>query len=253
MTTGFLASGIVQHLDGLNGLAGWRWLYIICAICTFPVAIFGFVVFPSTPDKTKSFLLTRDEKNLARERMARIGGKPPTGFSGWKTANRFFGRWHFWVLGFSLIPWLLGCQPSGNGAYTLWIKSLGKYDTSKVNLLSTINPGVGIFFVLLYSFLADGLQTKLPIIIGQCLFQFAMQFAFVIWSSPASYKWAALSTGYAQNGLAPLLYAWAGEICREDAEERAFVVASMCAISNAFAAWLVPSCCLDLVVCVDLY
>ncbi|EXJ92337.1 hypothetical protein A1O3_00887 [Capronia epimyces CBS 606.96] len=238
MSTGFMASGVIRHLDGVNGLPGWRWLFIVCAISTFPVAIFGFIFFPSTPDKTKSWFLSEEEKKLARLRMARIGGKPPTGFSGWKTIQRFFGRWHFWALVFFQLPWQFSSSASTNGAYTLWIKSLKEYSTYRVNLLSTINPGVGIFFVWFYSFLSDALQTRMPIIVGQCLFQFAIQFAFVIWDSPKAYKWAAVSTGYAQVAVSPLVFSWANEICREDAEERAFVIASMLAISCAFNAWI---------------
>jgi len=244
MSTGFMASGVVRHLDGVNGLPGWRWLFIVCAISTFPVAIIGFIFFPSTPDKTKSWFLTQEEKDLARLRMARIGGKPPTGFSGWKTIRRFFGRWHFWALVLFQLPWGFGSSAATNGAYTLWIKSLKKYSTSKVNLLSTIDPGVGILFVWFYSFLSDALQTRMPIIVGQCLFQFVIQFAFVIWKSPTAYKWVAVSTGYGQVAVSPLVYSWANEICREDAEERAFVIASMLAISNAFNAWCVV--CLSL-------
>jgi MFS transporter, ACS family, pantothenate transporter len=51
MSTGFLASGVVEHLDGVDGLAGWRWLFIVCAIITFPVSIYGFIFFPSLPNK----------------------------------------------------------------------------------------------------------------------------------------------------------------------------------------------------------
>ena len=137
------------------------------------------------------------------------------------------------------MPWGWSSQASSNGAYTLWIKSLKRYDVSEVNLLSTVNPGVGIFFVWFYSFLSDALQTKMPIIVVQCLFQFGMQFAFVFWKSSFNFKWAAVATGYAQVALSPIVYSWANEICREDAEERAFVIASMLAISNSFSAWLV--------------
>ncbi|EPE02585.1 mfs transporter [Ophiostoma piceae UAMH 11346] len=242
MTTGFLASGIIRHLDGAHGLAGWRWLYIVCSVLTLPIGIFGFVFFPSTPDKlTDAYRwLTADEKALARERMRRIGGKPAIGFGGgWTLIRRFFYRWHIYVLGFFLVPWILTCQPSGNGAYTLWIKSLGKYSTARLNELTAINPGVGLFFILFYAFLSDQLQTKLPIILFQGVLAFSLQLAFPLWDrSSTAYKWAAVATGYGQNAVAPLLYSWANEICREDAEERAFVVAVMCAMSNVFATWV---------------
>lgn len=240
MTTGFLASGIVRNLDGRNGLEGWRWLYIVCSVLTFPIGIYGFFFFPSTPDKTTSFWLTAEEKELARERMRRIGGKPAIGFGGgWTVIRRFFARWHIWVLGFFLVPWILTCQPSGNGAYTLWIKSLGIYSTPRVNELTAVNPGVGLFMVFLYSFLSDHIQAKIPIIIFQCLLQFSLQLAFPLWNhSSVAYKWAAVATGYGQNALSPILYAWANEMCREDAEERAFVVSVMCCMSNVFATWV---------------
>ncbi|CAK7201604.1 hypothetical protein SEUCBS139899_004312 [Sporothrix eucalyptigena] len=240
MTTGFLASGIIEHLDGAHGLAGWRWLYIICSVLTFPIGIFGFVFFSSTPDKTTSFWLTDAEKELARERMRCIGGKPAIGFGGgWKVIRRFFFRWHIYGLGFFLVPWIMTTQPSGNGAYTLWIKSLGTYSTSRLNDLTAVNPAVGMALILIYAFLSDHLQTKIPIIIFQSLLQFSLQLAFPLWHrSSVGYKWAAVATGYGQNALSPLLYSWANEICREDAEERAFVVSVMCAMSNVFATWV---------------
>jgi len=74
---------------------------------------------------------------------------------------------------------------------------------------------------------------------GQCFFAFVTQLGFAIWNVPVGYKWVAVVTGYAQTAVSPLVYSWANEICREDADERAFVIASMLAISNAFAAWLV--------------
>jgi MFS family permease len=239
MTTGFLASGVVSNLDGVNGLAGWRWLFIVCAIITFPVAIFGFLVFPGTPDKAQSFFLTAEEKALAVERMRRIGGKPPTGFRSWSIIKRFFGRWHFWVLVTFQLPWGWSSNASSNGAYTLWIKSLQRYSVPEVNRLSTINPGVGIFFIWFYSFMSDALQTKMPIIVAQCAFAFVTQMGFVVWNVPEGYKWLGMIVGYSQTAVSPIVYSWANEICREDADERAFVISSMLAISNSFSAWYV--------------
>ncbi|CAK7226966.1 hypothetical protein SBRCBS47491_006409 [Sporothrix bragantina] len=170
MTTGFLASGIIMHLDSAHGLTGWRWLYIICAVLTFRIGIYGLVFFLSTPDKTTSFWLTDAEKELARNRKRRIGGEPVIDFGGeWTVIRRFFTRWHIYALGFFLVPWIMTTQPSGNGAYTLWIKSRGKYSTARLNELTAINPGVGMAFILVYAFLSDHLQTKLPIIIFQSL------------------------------------------------------------------------------------
>jgi hypothetical protein len=171
--------------------------------------------------------------------MRRIGGKPPTGFRSWTIIKRFFGRWHFWVLVFFQLPWGWSSTPSSNGAYTLWIKSLKRYSVPEVNRLSTINPGVGIFFIWFYSFMSDALQTKMPIIVAQCGFAFVTQMGFVVWDVPEGYKWLGMIVGYSQTAVSPLVYSWANEICREDADERAFVISSMLAISNSFSAWYI--------------
>jgi ACS family pantothenate transporter-like MFS transporter len=41
-------------------------------IITLPIAIFGFLYFPDTPDRTKAKYLTADEKQLAVTRLPRI-------------------------------------------------------------------------------------------------------------------------------------------------------------------------------------
>jgi ACS family pantothenate transporter-like MFS transporter len=123
MSTGFLASGVVKHLDGVNGLEGWHWLSIVCAIITFPVAIYGFIFFSSTPDKTKSWFLTDAEKELARQRMKQIGGNR-YGVQWVEDDRQVSGALAF--LGFGCFPVAVGrsSQASSNNAHTLWIKSL---------------------------------------------------------------------------------------------------------------------------------
>ncbi len=48
MIGGFIQSGIYSSMNGLHGISGWRWLFIIDGIITLPVAIYGFF-FPDTP------------------------------------------------------------------------------------------------------------------------------------------------------------------------------------------------------------
>jgi ACS family pantothenate transporter-like MFS transporter len=50
---GFSAS-IYQNLNGLHGLAGFRWLFIICGAITGPIALYGFLFFPDTPETTSA-------------------------------------------------------------------------------------------------------------------------------------------------------------------------------------------------------
>lgn len=37
LTAGLIQAGASSSLHDVNGLAGWRWMYIICAIITIPI------------------------------------------------------------------------------------------------------------------------------------------------------------------------------------------------------------------------
>ncbi|KAF8544823.1 major facilitator superfamily domain-containing protein [Trichophaea hybrida] len=67
--SGFLQSSIHKSMDGLSGISGWRWIFIIDFLITLPVAAYGFVCFLDTPVRTKAFYLTASEKRLATDRL----------------------------------------------------------------------------------------------------------------------------------------------------------------------------------------
>ena len=69
MIGGFVQSGIHGSMDGLRGMEGWRWLFIIDGIITLPVAVYGFALFPDTPKTTRAVYLKREERELAVRRM----------------------------------------------------------------------------------------------------------------------------------------------------------------------------------------
>lgn len=75
-----------------------RWLFIIDAIITLPVAILGFVFLPGLPlqDK-KEWWLKQDEHDLAISRLHRVGraGREP-----WSKAKirRLLSTWHTYLL-----------------------------------------------------------------------------------------------------------------------------------------------------------
>ncbi|KAK3948158.1 major facilitator superfamily domain-containing protein [Pseudoneurospora amorphoporcata] len=73
MIGGFVQSGIHASMDGLHGLAGWRWLFIVDGIITLPVAIYGFLLFPDTPKTTRAPYLSSQERELAIRRMEEKG------------------------------------------------------------------------------------------------------------------------------------------------------------------------------------
>jgi MFS family permease len=102
LTTGTLTAGLLQsaattHLDGLYGLAGWRWMFIINAIITL-----GPFIWPGTPDKLKSFFLSEEEVQQARTRLERAGHAHSSDLS-WSKVGAMFMNWKSYPLGHLLL------------------------------------------------------------------------------------------------------------------------------------------------------
>lgn len=51
--SGFMQAAIYKTLDGHAGLAGWRWLYIICGLMTLPCGLACLFLLPDYPSNTK--------------------------------------------------------------------------------------------------------------------------------------------------------------------------------------------------------
>jgi len=61
-------SGLLLQMDGVGGLAGWKWLFIIEGIPAVLLGIAAFWVLPDGPEDAT--FLTEDERRLVRARIA---------------------------------------------------------------------------------------------------------------------------------------------------------------------------------------
>lgn len=76
--SGFLQTAAWKTLSGVNGLNGWRWLFIIDAIITFGIAAIGFIFLPDLPYLAKpSPILSQADIDVAKVRLERIERAPP--------------------------------------------------------------------------------------------------------------------------------------------------------------------------------
>lgn len=101
-------------MDGVHGLAGWRWLFIFDGVITLPMALWGtflyldqggqptthahlaFYALPDLPSNSRVHWLSAKEKLLALDRMKRAGKQLEEPFT-WQSLKRILGKWHFWV------------------------------------------------------------------------------------------------------------------------------------------------------------
>jgi hypothetical protein len=75
-----------------------RWLFIIDAIITLPIAVAGFFLYPNLPlQGKKTWWLTDEEFQLSRDRLNNIGRAGKTPWS-WAKVRRLASSWHTWIL-----------------------------------------------------------------------------------------------------------------------------------------------------------
>ncbi|KAF4457694.1 major facilitator superfamily transporter [Fusarium albosuccineum] len=154
LTAGLVAAGASHRLEGVNGLAGWRWMYIICALITFPVGIMGYFLLPGTIDQPNRWILNDKDIELAKRRLERSGHVTHGTFKV-SHLKRIFLSPQFWtVIIVDCLFWNAGIHKS-TGSFLLWIKSLGRYSPAKINELVAITPALGILYNLIACFASD--------------------------------------------------------------------------------------------------
>ncbi|KAJ7727185.1 pantothenate transporter liz1 [Mycena olivaceomarginata] len=102
-TAGYLQAAVYTNLDGHAGLAGWRWLYIICGCMTVPCGLLLFSSFRIAIQQ-QGVVPLGGRKGLGADRAIRNGKGQPTGKVDLALLKRTFSKWHwYWfVLGYVL-------------------------------------------------------------------------------------------------------------------------------------------------------
>lgn len=217
-------------------------MYIITALMTIPVAIAGVFIWPGTPAKPNMLVLTQEELTLARQRVAvkkttsnETAVAPQEG--GLKLWISIFTDWKVYVLTFwDILFWNAGS--SGYGGYILWLKSLKRYSTPKLNQLSATAPAIGIFYVLFINFGSDLFLGRTGAIALAHTWNFVAMIMLVVWTGPEATKWIAFNAAYSTVAMSSVLYGWANDILRHDEQKRAIVLIIMNMAAQSTTAWI---------------
>lgn len=228
---GTLFSGIMQgsiytNLDGVSGLPGWRWLFVIDFLITFPVAIYGFLVFPDTPSSTNARYLSAEERTLAVERLPKVVKQ--RGMLGWGLMKRVVLSWHWWAF---VMLWIAGSNTemySSNAIMQLWLKSFGdEYTVPQINYIPSSVSAFGIIATLTLGWYSD-YNTRNRWHVGILLSFTAVISGALMLSPPTrAAKFAALILNGAQYAGQTVTFAWANDLTRHDDAKRSVVIASM--------------------------
>ncbi|KAK7996423.1 prephenate dehydrogenase [Apiospora arundinis] len=236
LTAGLIQAGASARLDGVNGLAGWRWMYIICALITIPIGILGYFVIPGTPDQPNRLVLTKEDVVIGEERLKRAGHQSHGKFQ-LRSLKGAFTRPQFWgIIIVDIFFWNAGLA-SGTGSFLLWIKSLNRFSQARVNELGTIAPALGIFYTLLVCFLSDLVLGPAWAITLAHVWNGIGLVILTTWNVPETAKWFAYATTYSSQAMSSVLHGWVNAQLRDAPAERAFTLVLINAISQSTTAW----------------
>ncbi|KAH8681872.1 vitamin H transporter [Xylariales sp. PMI_506] len=235
LTAGLVQAGATTSLDGVNGLSGWRWMYIICAIITIPVGIAGYFIIPGTIDQPNRWVLNDEDLQIARARLERSGhvvqGKFKLG-----TIKKVFSSKHIYIV--ILVDVLFWNAGANSGAFLLWLKSLNRYSSPVVNQFGTIPSALGIFYTLFANFSSDLLWGPVWGITFAAGWNAVALLILVIWNVPEGAKWFAFCSTSWSYALSSVLHGWVNNILRDSPETRSFTLVLINIIAQSSTAWL---------------
>jgi MFS family permease len=90
---GAIAYG-VGYMNGVQGLPGWRWLFILEGMPSVISAVLVWFCLPDYPE-TASWLTT-EEKVIAAHRLAEQGSQGSSKFT-WEDAKKTLLEWRLWA------------------------------------------------------------------------------------------------------------------------------------------------------------
>ncbi|KAL4904123.1 hypothetical protein BDW74DRAFT_168564 [Aspergillus multicolor] len=236
LTASLLQSATLDNLDGVHGLAGWRWLFIVNAIITLPLAVIGAFIYPGTIDKPNRLVINEKDLAIARRRLEKQGNTVSSAPFSWALVKKIFGTKRFWLV----LLWdsLFFNSSANTASFLLWLKSLNRFSESKLNQLNSISPALGIFFILFINFSTDLFLERAWAITLASAVNFTSLVILAIWNVPESAKWFAFAVQYAAVAVSSVLYGWVNVIYKDSIEERAVVLVLVTAISTSWTAWI---------------
>ncbi|KAH6974573.1 putative MFS nicotinic acid transporter Tna1 [Ilyonectria sp. MPI-CAGE-AT-0026] len=167
--SGLLAFAI-SKMDGIGGLEGWRWIFILEGILTVVIGAAIPFLLPDSP--ASASFLSQDEKNFISHRLAHDSGTT-SGAIGtdekfqWSYIRAALSDWKIY-LGVLMYWGHSICIYAFSFAVPTIIKELG-YSAANAQLLTVPVYFIGVITTVTLSWFADKHQTRWPFIVGPYL------------------------------------------------------------------------------------
>ncbi|KAF2184029.1 MFS general substrate transporter [Zopfia rhizophila CBS 207.26] len=227
MFGGYLQAAAYKNLNGVHGMAGWRWLFIIDGIISLPIAFAGFFIFPGLPSSKKPWWLTEAQHELAKRRVKDVGIEPSKKLD-FSVIKRTLRRWEFYMGVSAYTFFLSSSYPHGQMA--LWLKDLaskyGTYSVPQINTIPTGAQGVSVIAALLATSLCMTYPLWSIFSIVQAIYMFA-NVCLLVWVIPKDLHFTCYYLLGVSAAVTPILMPFINMAMRDDAEARAVTVGAM--------------------------
>ncbi|EXJ80756.1 hypothetical protein A1O3_07040 [Capronia epimyces CBS 606.96] len=231
--SGLLQGSIYSSLNGNSGLSGWRWMFVIDFLITIPIAVFVYIFFPDTPQTTKAFYLTEDEKKLAVTRLDTPATEHGHGTVDRTIFKRVLGSWEIYGLCFI---WTMGsnCEMfSSNAILSLYLKWTKDYSVELVNYMPMAVSAVGIVCTIVLGWYSDFTRRSWHVgVLTSCT---AIITGAIMLNPPNDVaRMFALYLNGIQYSNQTVMFAWANRLIIDDAPKRSIVLAAMNTVAVMF-------------------
>lgn len=170
MFLGILQAALYKNMNGVAGLEGWQWLFIVSGLITIVVGTLGLFIIPDSPAITRALWLTKDERILSRERLAHYGIKTAELIDRrllWRKVKATVKSPLSWLFAVAYVQW--AWSQRANSYFLLFLKGLTntdgspRYSTYTVNLLPLGGYAISIVASISLNAISDKFRWRLQI------------------------------------------------------------------------------------------
>ncbi|TCD62157.1 hypothetical protein EIP91_007285 [Steccherinum ochraceum] len=213
----FLATGLLR-LRGVNGHAGWKWLFLIEGLLTLVVGLLSFVLMPPSPTQTKAWYRPQGWFNEREEviMVNRVLRDDPTKSDMHNreglTLTKVFKvlqDWRLWPIYILGLTHQLPVGPPGT-YLTLSLRNLG-FDTTQSNLLTIPSTVLGMIMLLVFCYLSEVINSRVLAAVSLQIWALPLLVALYIFdenTSPWQY-YAVITILLGYPYVHPIQVAWA--------------------------------------------
>ncbi|CAK7218990.1 hypothetical protein SCUCBS95973_003669 [Sporothrix curviconia] len=238
MFSSYLQAAAYTGLNGVHGLAGWRWLFLIDGVISIGIIIPQAIFYPDVPARQQpDYMFSAAELELARDRNPKEGRVRQGRFT-WAQARRWLlsvDVWLLWAISFGNS---IGNQPTASMAF--WFKAWnklrpGSYSVAQINNYPTPIQAVTVAVTLAMAWISDyplrGSRWQMLVVGGVvnavvCILLAATP-VFPEHSSGKAFRWFLYyNTGWAQASCV-MFWSWTHETLAGDPGARAFAGAGL--------------------------